>query len=498
MSSLADSFSALARSAAIIFVGTVFGRILSLIGEVIIIRSLTPGAFGTVALAYTAILTLTRIGILGVPEGVSRMLSDETIDSREQDFLTGGYVIVLISGAVIATGLLRSGQMLGDLMGDPQLADVVVLFVPFVFLFSITRVSIAVLRARKRSTGATLAQHVGPRIGAIGIFLLFAYFGRPFVGAIAYWLVTPAIAALLALSLVSRDYSIQGIATTLPSSSSIRELWSFSWPLAIRTSLVTLMTNLDVLMIGFFLESTMVGFYRSVQPLRQVTLFVLQSFVFLFLPLATEYYSRNELDELRELYRVSSKWIALLTLPPVLVFSLFAPDVVRTILRPEYLPGAAALSVLTAGLFFNALVGPNGAMLKAVNRPRVEMYAAILGVVTNLALNVVLIPLVGIVGAAVATVVGYFVFNVAEVIAIYRIVGTHPFSLNSLEPLAVTTLVGLGIAWVTSGGRFSLPELIGIGMLLLLVQAGAVVITRSFDEADEVLIEQTKRRMGLD
>ncbi|PSP77002.1 hypothetical protein BRC81_11725 [Halobacteriales archaeon QS_1_68_20] len=498
MSSLSDSFGALARSAAIVFVGTVLGRILSLLGEVVIIRSLAPEAFGTVALAYTVVLTVTRIGILGVPDGVSRMLSDETIGSRERHFLTGGYVIVLGSGAVIATLLYLFGDALGTLMNEPQLSDLVVLFVPFVFLFPLAMVSIAVLRARKRPLGATLSQHVGARIGAIGVFVAFAYFGRPFVGAVAYWIVTPAFAALLALSLVSREYSIRSITTTLPSGDSIRDLWSFSWPLAIRTSLVTLMTNLDVLMIGFFLESTMVGFYRSVQPLRQVTLFVLQSFVFLFLPLATEYYTRTELDELRELYRVSSKWIALLTLPPVLVFSLFAPDVVRTILHPEYLPGAAALSVLTAGLFFNALVGPNGAMLKAVDRPRIEMFAAILGVVTNLALNVALIPVLGIVGAAVATVVGYFVFNVAEVVAIYRIVGTHPFSRNSLEPIVVTTLAGLAIALVTGGTRFSLPELIGIGMLLVAVQAVAVVLTRSFDEADQVLIEQAKRRIGLD
>lgn len=497
MSSLADSFSGLAKGAAVIFAATVMGRLLSLLGEVLIIRSLSPGTFGTIALVYTGVLTLTNVGLLGVPSAVSRMLSDESVRPRETDYMSSGYLIVFASASVIALGLMAFSQELGALMDNPRVAELVPIFVPFVFLFPVGRVSIAILRAKKRSVQAALSQDLGPRLAAIGIFVLFASLGRPFDGAIVYWIVTPAFATLIAVGFLSRESSILSVATTTPSRDVVGDLWSFSWPLAVRASLVTLMTSLDVLMIGLFLESTMVGFYRSVQPLKQITHFVLQSFVFLFLPLATEFYARDEIDELGDFYRVSSKWIAVLTLPPVLVFSLFSGDLIRTILSPEYLPGSLALSVLTAGLYFNALVGPNGAMLKAVGRPRVEMYAATLGVTVNLALNVLLIPIFGIVGAAFATVLGYLAFNVVEVVAIYRIVGTHPFSANSLQPIAVTALVGVFVAWVVGGSDLGLPALIGIGLLLAAVQAVAVPATRSLDETDRVLLRKAKGRLGL-
>jgi O-antigen/teichoic acid export membrane protein len=137
-------------------------------------------------------------------------------------------------------------------------------------------------------------------------------------------------------------------------------------------------------------------------------------------------------------------------------------------------------------------------MLKAINRPRVEMYAAGLGLAVNLLLNVLLIPVLGIVGAAVATVVGYVMFNLVEVVVIYRLVGTHPFSANSLQPLTVTALVGIGVALFVGKSRLGFLSLVGIGILLVVVQAGAVWGTRSFDETDRVLIEQTKRRLGFD
>jgi O-antigen/teichoic acid export membrane protein len=341
----------------------------------------------------------------------------------------------------------------------------------------------------------TLTKDIVPRSVAIVVFLGFAYVQRPFDGAIAYWLVVPLTTAALALLFLSRNLPADTFRARLPDVDVARELWSFSWPLAVGTSLILLMSNLDVLMIGYFLQSDDVGFYRSVQPLRQITQFVLQSFVFLFLPLATSFYSRGDFDQLRTLYTTASKWVAVLTLPFVLVFSLFSEDVVRVFFGVEYLPSAPALSILTAGLFFNALVGPNGAMIKALDQSKLEMYAAGVGVVVNIVLNVVLIPQFGIVGAAVATVVGYVAFNIVEVSAIYWVSGAHPFSLNTLKPLVLTTVVGIGLARITSALSLNLPALIGIGILLLIVQAGAIVATRSLDEADTFIYQKALDRL---
>jgi stage V sporulation protein B len=151
-----------------------------------------------------------------------------------------------------------------------------------------------------------------------------------------------------------------------------------------------------------------------------------------------------------------------------------------------------------AGLFFRALVGLDGDMVKAIDRPRIEFYSAFAGVVVDIGLNAVLIPRFGLVGAAFGTVVGYVIYNVVEVAAIYRSVGSYPFSAAALKPLVPTTIVGLGILSLTAERTFGLFALVGIGIALYAAQFASMVLTRSFTDADLFLVEQFENRIGID
>lgn len=498
MSSLQDSVAGLMRGAVIVFLGTLVGRGLSLAGEVLIVRSLSPATFGAVALAYTVVLALSRIGQLGIPGAIPRLLSDETLDVTDDDLIRTGIGIALGSGVFLAVLVFLFSEQLASVMGTSRLVTLLVGFVPFLLVLPLSQVLVAVLRAKEYPLGAVLSRNVGARIGGLGLFGTFSYFGRPVEGAIAYWAATPLLTTLIAGPIVSRVASLRSLVPGLPSARTVRTVWSFSWPLAMSTGLVTLMSSVDVMMVGFFLGAERTGFYRSVHPLRLVTQFVLRSFGFLFLPLATQHYSRGNLLDLRSFYRIASKWVAMGTLPLVLVFALFPETVVRVVFGPEYLPAATVLSILTAGFFFTALAGPSGEMIKAVDRPRVEMYASGVGLTLNVVLNWVLIPEIGISGAAVATVVGYLATNAVVVVAVYRTVGTHPFTVNSLLPLSITAVVAVGIATVVRGPDLGLFSLVVIGGAIVLIEAIALVVTGSVDESDLQLIRRLRRNRGDD
>jgi len=496
MTTIDEAVSGLAWSAAIVFAGTLVGRILGLLGQVVIIRSLSPSAFGTIALVYTGLLTISRIGLLGVPNGVTRLFSAKSTLEDRYEILKSGYLIILASGGILTGIVYLSRNTLAAVMGESEITGLIVAFIPLIILSQISAVSISALRAQQKSLQMSLSKDIIPRSAAILVFLIFAYLNHPFDGAIAYWLVIPLITTILAALFLVRNLSNNAWQRGFPQIEIFRELWLFSWPLAVATSLVLIMANLDVLMIGYFLNSVDVGFYRAVQPLRQVTQFILQSFVFLFLPLATEFYNKDEFEELRTLYNAASKWTAVLTLPFVLVFSLFSGSVIQVFFTVEYLPAAPALSALTAGLFFNAFVGPNGAMIQAIDRSKLEMYAAIIGVAINIALNIIFIPKFGIIGAAFATIIGYMTFNSIEVVGIYFISGAHPFSWNTIKPLAVTTTAGVIIRMFGEVYSTDLVGLISIGILLVIIQAGSLIVTRSIDETDRYLFEKVKHRLG--
>jgi O-antigen/teichoic acid export membrane protein len=498
VTSLDDALSGLAKSAAVVLLGTVLGRILSLLGQVLIVRSLSPISFGHVALAYTVVSMVGGLALLGIHEGVTRLMSGDRAVEYRRRVLRTGYSFVIAGGLLVAGAIYVLRYRLGTALNDEILPELLVAFLPYLVIYGFARVTFGALRAHKRPLAATISRDLVPRIVVITVFLLFAFFGRAFLGAVVYWVATPALMALLAAYFLHRELSIERVVTRLPDREIITELWTFSWPLALGSSFFLLLSNVDILMIGYFMDPRSVGLYRAIQPLRQITTFVLASFTFLFLPLATEYYSKGEFDTLDRFYTISTKWVVTATFPPVLVFTLFAPDVVRVFFSADYVPAAPALAVLTAGLFLRAVVGLNGDMAKAIDQPKIELYAVAVAVAVNVALNIVLIPRYGLVGAAAGTVIGYGVYNVLEVAAIYWLVESHPFSADSAKPLLPTLLVALGIKHLIGSLDLSLLSLLGVGVVISVVHLVSMFVTRSLGSEDLLMFERLEEQAGVD
>lgn len=498
MTSPAENLKMLVTGTGIILVGSMTGRLLSLFGQVLIVRELSPEAFGHIALAYTIALAAASIGLIGIPEGVVRFVSAHDADATQRDVLRGGFLLALLGGVAAASTVFLFRPELSSIMNDEQLPGLLVLFVPYLLIYPIAKTAIATLRSQKQSVRATFSRDLIPYVGAIVLFVVLAAEGVPEVGAVLYWVSVPFFMTIFGLYYVNQRFSIRSLVSTIPEQTTVRRLWSFSWPLAIGTSFTMLFANLDVLMIGYFLESSAVGQYRAVQPLRQVTGFILTAFVFLYYPIATEYFSDDEIGDLDDLYSTSTKWIVGATIPPVLVLAFFAPDVIRVLFGSAYLPAAPALTVLVLGMSVRALVGPSGTTIKAINRPRVELFASFVGVVINLVLNVVLIPVYGIVGAAFATAAGYATFNVIETAFIYNALRIHPFRVNTFKPLVPTVGVAASLAFATRGQQLGFVALAVIGVVIGLAYLGSLVVTNSLDDEDLFMLDQFQNRTGID
>jgi O-antigen/teichoic acid export membrane protein len=498
MNSLDRVLAGVAKSALIVFFGTAVGKVLALLAQVLIVRSLSPALFGHVALAYTVVSTTGGLALLGVNEGVTRLMSAKEDANYRRRILRAGYLFALLGGfaAVIAIYTLRF--RLGTYLNDERLPDLLIAFLPFLIAYTISSISFGALRAYKRSIPGVIARDLGPRLGALLFFGLFVLAEKAVLAAILYWLMTPVIMAILTSYYLRREVSIKRVFSKFPDRETIHDLWSFSWPLALSASFFLLLSNIDILMIGYFLEPQSVGFYRSIQPLRQITTFVIVGFGFLFVPTVTKYYENNEYDALEQIYTITTKWIIWATFPPVIMLSLFASDVVNILFGIEYIPAAPALSVLTAGLFLRAAVGLNGDITKSINRPKVEFYSVVPGVFVNVGINLLFIPRYGIIGAAIGTVAGYGTYNILEVAAIYRIVGIHPFSANAFKPLIPVSVFALGLTRMAGDSNLSFPLLITIGIVISFIHLVSIVLTRSLNTTDLVLFKRFEKRTGLE
>ncbi|WP_266081667.1 flippase [Haladaptatus caseinilyticus] len=491
MTSSSNALGNLAKSSVIILIGTIVGRLLALCSEIFIARTLNPELFGEIALTYTIVLSIGSILVIGSDEGITRMLSSNNVSSGNT--IISGYVIALAGATIGSVTIYFARFLIADILSAPSFSDLIPYFLPFLLLYPLSRISFGILRAEGKSLHAVVSRELIPRIGCFIILTLFLYFNRPEEGAAIYWAFLPLFV------LISSFYYVDWPTRSSLNfdKKSLHELFAFSWPLAVSSTVFLLLSNSDMIMIAYFLDSQDVGLYRAVQPLRQVTTFVMSSFTFLFLPLATRYFEENDIISLHQFYQTSTKWIVTLTFPPVLLFTFFSGDTVRVFFGSAYSAAAPTLAVLTGGLFIRSLVGLDGDVVKAINRPQIELYASVVGVVSNILLNIWLIPQFGIVGAAFGTVIGYGIYNLIEIIIIYRMTSIHPFSSHLLKPLLANILITAIISKVI-GHITNFTGLISLGIVISIFQLICLVGTSSLEKDDLDLYYQIENRFGIE
>jgi O-antigen/teichoic acid export membrane protein len=277
-----------------------------------------------------------------------------------------------------------------------------------------------------------------------------------------------------------------------------KSLVSFGWPLALSSNIMLLMNNIDILMISSLTSVQSAGLYKVFRPIGRLVLLPLISFNFLYLPIVTKYYDRGEHEAAGQIFATTSKWISLITFPLAITIVLFSKSILQIAYVSEYLTAATAFSVYTLGVLTRVLVGPNREMVEAIGRTRVDLLSASVGLIANVSLNSILIPQFSIVGAAVATGLGFVVYNVVETGYVYYKTGVQPLSLDTLKPIVVTATVGGLVRQFILEGTVGLLELIVFGLAITLVELIALVGTRSIDDRDMFLLRRVADQMNVD
>lgn len=491
MTDIEESLTTLFGGTAVIFVGLVVGKLFALLGQVVIVRNLSPSVFGTLALGYTIATLVANLVVVGIPEGIARYLGTGRGDPDTVGLEVAGFAIVT-SVACAAAGLVYvSRDFVSKLLDSPPLSELLPIFAAYVVVLAVAKTTISVLRGHEVTTRATLARDIVPKAGAFFVLCLWLWFGRPYDGALAYWLSIPFF-----MLVTAGIFAIRRVSFRVPSPETVHRLLSFSWPLAFEGALVLFMGHIDILMIGYFRTQTEVGYYKAVQPLALIVLFFLNALVFVYLPVATRHFENRELEHLRTLFKTGTKWVSLATCPLVVLLAVFSEGVLRVLYDPAYTAGAVALSILAVGTYLRVVVGPTGATIKAIDRTKVDLVASAVGLGVNVGANLLLIPRYGIVGAAIGTSLGYLAFNVVDLVVIYRSVSAVPFSASAVVPIGLTAVTAVGIRSLFAGGR-SPVELAVIGVVLVVAEGAFLFGGTGLDEEDAVLVALVEEKFGV-
>ncbi len=224
----------------------------------------------------------------------------------------------------------------------------------------------------------------------------------------------------------------------------------------------------DIVVLGALVSSSDVGLYQVATRAVLMATFAIAPLTSALAPRVADRWETDDIPDMMEMYVSTSLWCWRLTAPLLAILAV-APDLVLRLFGESFAEGRTISLILVVGACGEALSVPAAVVLNQVGLNRLSMYINVFALVLNLAANLVLVPIIGLPGAALAWTLALVIPGILRVIALRRkVAAVGPWSrLHTRATLAV--VVAGAMAWA---GRslFDLPAM--LGLLVVLVTIG--------------------------
>lgn len=188
--------------------------------------------------------------------------------------------------------------------------------------------------------------------------------------------------------------------------------WLFgALPFSLLAGSQLLNHHADIIMLGKMLGDEPVGLYRVAVQTSDGINMILMAITAVIAPQLARLYTRGDWSSIQRILVSAHRLGIALLLPASVLLVLFRDLFITIAFGAEYLESSEALLILVVGRVAYATVGFSGMALSMFGHPGLATLANLFTVAMNLSLNFVLIPLFGIVGAALATTVSDFAVN---------------------------------------------------------------------------------------
>ena len=199
----------------------------------------------------------------------------------------------------------------------------------------------------------------------------------------------------------------------------IINILKISIPLMLAQSLQFIMAWTDKLMIGNMMSAESVAVYGVAVRFSMGVTITLMAINSITAPKFSEKFANEDIKGMGKIAIQSAKIIFWTTIPLAIIFLLF-PKFFMGLYGTDFLIGIEALRWLIIGRIVNALSGSVGSLMQMSGQQKVYLNILIIGSVINVMLNYYLIPIYGIKGAAISSMISLSFWNLAMVYMVKR------------------------------------------------------------------------------
>jgi O-antigen/teichoic acid export membrane protein len=418
MNAPAGAVERLARRGTASVLGAAFGAVFGVGLVMIVTNGFSRSVAGTLFTVTAAFLIVQAVTLLGTDTGLVRWLPAQLASGRAADLprtlVVAGVPVVILS---LLSGLvmyLSAPAWSPHLVGDEAAPTMTTMLRALAIVLPVATAYELVLAAT-RGAGSMRPTVVVDNIGRLGLqtlAVLVAYLagGGPLALALAWSLpyVGAFVAACAWLRLQVRRADGIGAATPWPTL--VREFWSYTAPRAIARIVQAGLKRADIVLVAALSGPADAALYTAATRFVVIGQLFVQAVQQALSPQLSALFARGDTASARSVFQAAALWSVIIAWPLYLVTAGFAP-VLLSVFGEGYETASDVVVILSLAMLLATASGSVDAVLLMAGRSWLSLVNNTMALAVNIGLNLVLIPVDGIRGAAIAWAVAIAVRN---------------------------------------------------------------------------------------
>jgi O-antigen/teichoic acid export membrane protein len=435
----------LARRGTASVVGAGFSAVFGVLLVAIITNGYPPSIAGTLFAATSAFLILESVALLGTDTGLVRWLPAQLASGRSADLsrtLVVSAVPVLAMSLGVTVALYAAAPTLAPHLVGPEAATTMsVMLRALAGVLPVAALHALVLAATRGSGSmrpTVVVENVG-RLGLQALAVLMTYLagGGALALALAWsipYVLSLAVAACWLRILLARRTSERAAPT--PWGALVREFWAYTAPRAVARVTQTALKRSDIVLVAALASPADAAVYTAATRFVVVGQLFVQSVQQALSPHLSSLFARGEMGAATSAFQASTLWSMIAAWPLYLVTAGFAPTLLGAF-GDGYDVASDVVLILSLTMLLATACGPVDSVLLMAGRSWLSLGNSTVALAVNVGLNLVLVPLDGIRGAAIAWSVAIVVRNLLPLVQVRRDLAMWPVTRLSVQ-------VGLG------------------------------------------------------
>jgi O-antigen/teichoic acid export membrane protein len=427
---LADSSdrSLTQRMASAAFLIRVASAALIYVSQILLARWLGGFEFGVYVYVWTWLVLLGSIAPLGFAYLPQRYIPEYAAagdHGKVRGFVAGSRWLTFALGTAVALlgalALLALEGQVGPFYFIPLLLAFAC--IP-VFAFGSTQESIA--RSYDWFDLALVPAYIAQPLAILAIMAVLYFSGAPMTAVTTMCAVAAAIWIMAIVQYVMVNRRLSQKLERQPRTYEVATWMRTAMPLLLVDGFFFLLTHVDILLLQLFVQPEQIAVYYAATKTLALVAFIYFAVAAACAHRFTEYHVAGDRERLASFVADATRW----TFWPSLAVTLLLVALGKPILMlfgPNFEAGYPLILVLAVGLLARASIGPAERLLNMLGQQRMCALVYACAFAANLILCFVLIPRLGLMGAALATAIAILLETVLLALVSWRQLGLHVF-----------------------------------------------------------------------